>query len=102
MRFRPNALSSAVHLRLSPHGVQTVQRGRRWGFGSQRSSWGSTCVENEISEIFSHIDTTKNMTKQLKKHLKIEEKKNDVKNMKVETQLKKRKMVLQLETAHFN
>ena len=30
MRFRPNALSSAVHLRLSPHGVQTVQRGRRW------------------------------------------------------------------------
>ena len=29
--LHPNALSSAVHLRLSPHGVQTVQRGRRWG-----------------------------------------------------------------------
>mgnify|MGYP006090892171 CR=1 FL=1 len=26
----PNALSSAVHLRFSPHGAQTVQRGRRW------------------------------------------------------------------------
>ena len=36
------------------------------GFGSQRSSWGSTCEENEICEIFSHIGTNKNMTKQLK------------------------------------
>jgi hypothetical protein len=50
------------------------------GFGSQRSSWGSTCEENEISEIFSHIGDQK-YDEQLKKHFEeIEEKKIIVKN----------------------
>jgi hypothetical protein len=73
--------------------VQTVQRGRRWvsiaALFLGIDSHSSTCKENEISEIFSHIGEQKYAKQLLKKQLKMK-KKNDVKNMKV---AKKRKMV---------